>query len=112
VSSAVAEFCDRGLLSEARMAESYVAERIGKGFGPLRIREELRQKGISDALIGPVLEKSSQEWLELMAQVHDKRFGSAPTDDPRDMGRRARFLQSRGFPADLIGRFLDDDLLF
>jgi SOS response regulatory protein OraA/RecX len=41
------------LLSESRLVEHYVAERLHKGFGPVRIRFELREKGLSDARIDP-----------------------------------------------------------
>lgn len=91
------------------MAELYVAERLRKGFGPLRIRQELRERGIPDALVDPHLEQSAREWLALMAAVHDKKFGTGPGGDRRELARRARFLEYRGFPADLIGRFLHGD---
>ncbi|MGB8146312.1 MAG: regulatory protein RecX, partial [Chromatiaceae bacterium] len=32
---------ETGLLSDERMAEAYVAGRLRKGFGPLRLRQEL-----------------------------------------------------------------------
>jgi regulatory protein len=99
----------RGLLSEARMAEGYVAERLRKGFGPVRIRHELRERGIPDALIDPHLQRSAQEWLALMARVNDKKFGPGPRGDRKELARRARFLEYRGFPAELIGRFLHGD---
>ena len=111
VREVLADLCDRGLLSEARMAESYVAERLRKGFGPLKVRQELRRKGLADALIDPVLSKSTQEWLDLLADVHDKKFGTERASDPRELARRARFLEYRGFPVELIGRFLYDDSL-
>jgi regulatory protein len=97
---------DRGLVSEARMAEAYVAERLRRGFGPVRIRHELRERGVPDDHIDPHLRKEPQEWLALMAEVHDKKFGPGPSGDRREWARRARFLEYRGFPADLIGRFL------
>ena len=103
------DLCGRGLLSEARMAEAYVAERVRKGFGPLRVRQELRSKGLADALIQPALAKSTREWLDLMTAAHDRKFGPERTADPRELTRRARFLEYRGFPAELIGRFLFDD---
>ncbi|MDH3859297.1 MAG: recombination regulator RecX, partial [Gammaproteobacteria bacterium] len=38
------------LLSDARFTEAYVSHRFNAGVGPLKIRYELRQKGIADAL--------------------------------------------------------------
>ncbi len=109
VSPVIADLTDRGLLSEARMAEVYVSERLRKGFGPLKVRQELRRKGVPDALIDPHLCKSSQEWLELMRVVDEKKFGSQRSADPGELARRARFMEYRGFPADLIRRLLNTD---
>jgi regulatory protein len=98
-----------GLLDDDRVAETYVAERLRKGFGPLRIRRELRDKGLSNDLIEPHLRLSQGDWPRLIAAVHDKRFGPAAPVDARERARRGRFLGYRGFPADLIDRFLHGD---
>jgi len=100
------DFGDRGLLSEERMIEAYVAERVRKGFGPVRIRQELHRRGLSDRLIAPHLERSTREWLELMASAHDKKYGPNRPVDAAERGRRARFLEYRGFPVDLIADFI------
>lgn len=100
------DLTDGGLLSEERMAEAYVAERVRKGFGPLRIRRELRDRGLGDDLIEPHLKRSEQEWLDALVAAHDKRFGRVPPTGPKERAQRARFLEYRGFPADLIAGFL------
>jgi regulatory protein len=91
------------------MAEVYVAERVRKGFGPVRIRHELRQRGLSDGLIALHLEKSKQEWLEAMAVAHDKKYGPTRAAEATERARRARFLEYRGFPADLVAGFMYGD---
>lgn len=95
-----------GLLSEARLAEAYVAERIRKGYGPLRVREELRRKGLADELIDPHLNAMNDEWQDRLAAVHDRRFGAERSTDRKEQARRARFLEARGFPVALVRRFL------
>jgi len=97
------------LLSDERMAHAYVAERLRKGFGPLAVRQELRRRGIADTLIEPHLNRSSGEWLQHMAEVAEKKFGSGRARDRKELARRARFLEYRGFPAELIARFLRGD---
>jgi len=94
------------------MAEAYIAERVRKGFGPVRIRQELRQRGLSDDIIEPRLERSLQEWSDLMCAAHDKRFGRVRPDSAKERARRARFLEYRGFPAELIAGFLHGDNRF
>ncbi len=108
--AAVCRLLDRLLaervLDEARVAEHYVAERVSKGFGPVRIRGELRGKGVAEELIERYLESVREEWPARLAEVHDRRFGQEPPVDLADSARRARFLQHRGFPTDSIRRFL------
>lgn len=98
-----------GLLSEARLIEGYVAERLAKGFGPLRIAAELRDKGLSAAAIAPHVDLDDARCLTLMAAARAKRFGPQPPIDRRELAKQARFLEYRGFPAHLIGRLLDLD---
>ena len=106
----VARVLDRltaeGSLNESRMAELYVAERVRKGFGPLRIRRELKDKGLSDAAIEPHLDPMTGDWPERLALVHDRRFGPDAPSDLQELARRARFLEQRGFPSEAIRRFL------
>jgi len=98
-----------GLLSESRLIETYVGERLDKGFGPLRILAELRGKGLSDAQIGPHLDLDDDTCLERLATAHAKRFGDGLPADRAELAKRARFLEYRGFPSHLIARFLSTD---
>ncbi|EGH26583.1 recombination regulator RecX, partial [Pseudomonas amygdali pv. mori str. 301020] len=40
---------EEGLLSESRYLESFVSYRARSGYGPVRIREELNQRGLQRA---------------------------------------------------------------
>lgn len=95
-----------GALDEERMVEQYVAERAAKGFGPLRIRSELYEKGLPDTLVDPHLDAMRDDWAAYMAEIYDRRFGSAPPADRPEYARRGRFLEQRGFPPEMIRRFL------
>jgi len=97
------------LLSEERLVETYVNERLDKGFGPLRIQAELRDKGLSDTQIGPHVAIDDEDCLARIASIHAKRFGDSGPRDHRDLAKRARFLEYRGFPSHLIARYLDVD---
>jgi regulatory protein len=106
VETALEELCTGGLLSDARMAEVYVAERLSKGFGPLRVRQELYERGVADELADPLLDLPAHEWIARMTKVAAKKFGPHHPVDAKGRARCARFLEYRGFPADLIARFL------
>jgi regulatory protein len=95
-----------GSIDESRMAELYVAERVRKGFGPLRIRRELRDKGLSDLAIAPHLNLLAEDWSERLAEVYSRRFGPGAPADLQELARRARYLEQRGFPSEAIRRFL------
>jgi len=94
------------LLSESRLIEQYVAERLRKGFGPVRIRFELREKGLSDLRTEPYLELSEESCLALISAAHNRRFGAETRKERQTLAKRARFLEYRGFPSHLVARFL------
>ena len=96
------------LQSDERFAESFLRSRVERGQGPLRIREELRQRGVDDATAAAALEAAAVDWGELLRAVHRKRFGSAPPADRREFAQRARFLAQRGFAAEAIRNLLTD----
>jgi regulatory protein len=97
------------LLNEERLVSAYVTERLAKGFGPLRIRYELREKGLSDDKIQPHLELADETILECLRLAYRKRFGNDGICDRREQAKRSRFLAYRGFPNDLIARVLNAD---
>ncbi|HBG96993.1 MAG TPA: RecX family transcriptional regulator [Chromatiaceae bacterium] len=97
------------LLNEVRMIETYVAERLERGFGPKRIRAELQAKGLSDAQIDPYLSITDEQLSAQIQLVHDRRFGAGSKNNRQTLAKRARFLEYRGFPSSLIQRFLDMD---
>ena len=93
-----------GLQSDARYAESFVQSRISQGKGPVRIREELRERGLCGAAIDLALDESGQDWLDLARDVRVRKFGQAlPLDFP-EKARQMRFLQYRGFESDQVRR--------
>ncbi len=97
-----------GLQSDRRYAESFVRSRIERGQGPLRIRKELRQRGVEAALAEQALAEAEVDWDARLRDVHRKRFGSTPPTDRREQARQARFLAQRGFPDAAIRDLLTD----
>ena len=103
---AVAALQDQGLQSDQRFAEVFVRSRLSKGYGPVRIRRDLYQRGIGDDVIDEELTFPAERWVELAAAVRAKRF---PENEPTEDGVwnvQARFLSRKGFPADIIYRVL------
>ena len=97
------------LLSDERFAEAFVRSRISRGQGPFRIRNEMRERGVSDELISIAMEEQEQDWVALAAEAKRKRFGAGRPADIRERARQTRFLNYRGFEAEQIRRALDLD---
>ncbi len=94
------------LQSDHRFAESYVRSRQLSGYGPIRIRQELLQRGVVEPLIDTVLPVDEEDWRELLQQVWQKKYRGLIPDDARAYGQQVRFLLQRGFSGEMVGRFL------
>jgi len=90
-----------GLLSDERFSESFVHARIQRGQGPVKIRYELRQKGVSEELLESVINDANCDWLSEAGSVIQRKFGSSPPTDQKEFQRRLRFLVQRGFPQNI-----------
>jgi|TARA_Y100000310_G_scaffold344278_1_gene456180 regulatory protein len=97
ISTEVDKLKEEGLQSDQRLAEHLVRSRVGKGQGPVKIKAELRSKGLSDDLIEQTLLETDVDWEVLVKEVACKRFGESPPVNQRDRAKRVRFLQQRGF---------------
>lgn len=95
-----------GLQSDDRFVEQYVYSRRNKGYGPLRIRAELLERGIAEELIGIWLDVGEPGWPILMLGAAEKKYGDQPPADRKEMAKRGRFLSSRGFPSWMINDYL------
>lgn len=88
---------EEGLLSDERFCEAYVHARSQRGYGPLRLREELRQRGVAEGLIERELQSAERDWPALARVAFAKRFPEGPATDIRERARQQRFMQYRGF---------------
>ena len=81
---------------------------MSRGQGPLKIRYELRERGVSDALTSEFIEVDRQGWCERALAVRHKRFGTDRPEDIKERSRQTRFLEQRGFEREHIRYALDD----
>jgi regulatory protein len=89
-------------LSDKRFAEMFVRSRISGGKGEMKIRVELRQRGVKDCLVDSTLLEVDVDWVELAKAQREKRFGLAQPKDFKERARQSRFLASRGFSSEII----------
>ncbi len=84
-----------GLLSDERFAESYFHSRKNRGYGPLRIRNELKQRGVGDQIFYTL--SNDVEWTEFALEVLKKKVRGAVPTETKDILKLKRFLNYRGF---------------
>lgn len=105
----VAKLASESLVSDERYVEAFINSKRSRGQGPVRIRQDLREKGIDDSLIDAWLDSRDSEWISILRQVRSKKFGSSPPRGYKERARQARFLQYRGFTTDQIFRVLGEE---
>jgi regulatory protein len=97
-----------GLVSDERFAESFVAARMRKGQGPVRIRMELQKRGVAAETIHLHVDDSALDWHTLAREVRRKKFGMAKPFEYKEKARQMRFLEYRGFTGEQISKAVDD----
>ena len=108
----MAQLIDDGLQSDSRFAEAFVRSRINQGKGPVRIRTELRDRGLAGSAIDLALEEADEDWYALARDVRLKKFGPDTPREFRGKAKQMRFLQSRGFEPDQIQAAVSADGVF
>ena len=93
-----------GVQSDARLAEVFIRARTGRGQGLIKIRMELKGRGVSEDDIALAFEVCSVDWYSLAHEVAVKKFGDGfeSRQDRKEKSRLSRFLQQRGFSYDHI----------
>ena len=102
VDEEIQKLTEERLQSDDRFADAFVQSRINQGKGPVRIRLDLGQRGISDAVIAMAIEESAADWHGLASEVRLRKFGRAVPADFKAKAKQMRFLQYRGFEQDHV----------
>ena len=106
IDAALDRLTEEGLLSESRYFESFVRYRAHSGYGPLRIKEELGQRGLQRSDIEQALRESGFDWGAQLAETWQRKFSGRMPQDMKERAQQTRFLVYRGYPMDLVGRLL------
>ena len=117
IEEALETLVEEGLQSDARFAESLCRHRVLKGYGPVFLRQALREKGIDKDTQLLVFDALEVDWFDCAQSALRKKFSSPISSSLdrkerlKEMQRRMRFLSYRGFPADIVSAVVaaDDD---
>jgi regulatory protein len=103
IQSELDKLCAERLQSDERFAEAYLHSREQRLYGPIRIKAELRERGIADAVIAKVFCDAAIDWRANLRKLETEKFGRKPPADLKEKAKRIRFFQYRGFTGIAVG---------
>lgn len=96
ISEAIDLLIKRGYQSDERFSAEFIRMRFGQGKGPVKIKLELKQRGIKQ------FEMSGYDWGGSAKDIKVKKYGEKNPSEYSEIAKQKRFLQSRGFELDQI----------
>ncbi|MEE4658881.1 MAG: regulatory protein RecX [Halieaceae bacterium] len=109
VDAVLLSLAEENLQSDQRYLESYIRQRSARGYGPLRLRQELRQKGVNAEALEDGLAAAQADWFALAREARLKKFGNDMPADFKEKARQMRYLLYRGFSNEQASAALDGD---
>lgn len=103
----VAECLKDNYLNDKRFAEIYWRSRARKGFGPNKIRLELKMRGIGSSMSELTSQQEDLDFYQVIENIYLKKFKGTKITDFKDKAKRQNYLYQRGFDSDLIRSILD-----
>lgn len=116
VEQVIRQLFEEGLLSDERFAVSRARQLAGRGYGPSRIHNDLRQQEVDHYLSDSLSEAldDAMDWNTQATAAYQKKYRGRPIEGDwdarqRERARRLRFLQYRGFGSDISRRLINAD---
>lgn len=103
VEPVIADMAEQNWQNDERYAECYIRQRIASGYGPVRIKYELQQRGIQHANLDTQAEEQGG-WQHLLMDVYCNKYDEETALTQNEWLKRSRFLQQRGFSGEMIKR--------
>jgi regulatory protein len=97
---ALSECQQQGYQSDERYVQTYIHSRSQRGYGPIKVRLELKAKGIADEMINHSIDQSV-DWFEIASKALQKKFKQA-SSCIKEHAKRQRYLLNRGFSHEMI----------
>jgi regulatory protein len=97
VAQVIESLIDKNFLSDLRFTELYVEQRARIGYGPLRIQQELQQRGVKAEVMEPALKFQQDEWVPNAHKAWQKYMRLHPE---AELAKQQKFLLYRGYSYD------------
>jgi len=100
-------------LNDEAFARNWAQTRTeSRGYGPLRIERELREKGIAKSVIAQVVREAFglEQGREQARKLVEKRFKGKDLRDRKILHRAVGFLQRRGYRDSVIAELVKEPL--
>lgn len=98
-------------LDDKEFARSWIKDRIVKGYGPYRIRKQLKEKGVSSDIIeeGLAEEYDSQLEYDLASDLAAKKKSRYQDQEYQERKYKlSKVLERKGFSFEIINAVVDD----
>jgi regulatory protein len=102
--AALDELEAKGFISEARVVASTLHQKAPR-FGAARVLNDLKLKGVDSAAVAQAAANLKETEFDRAYAVWQRKF-AAPSGNPHEYAKQARFLAARGFSGEIVGRVL------
>lgn len=96
---------EKGFVNDTNFSRAWIESRLKKPLGLRKIKQELRQKGITKEIIDRQLQDLKKNYFEeeIVRRVAQARMGRLKDIDPRKVKSRIyAYLLRRGFSPDIV----------
>ena len=100
IDTVINNYIQNGYIDEERMTESFVRMKFNDRYGEVRIKMDLKQKGINSELIFFELEK--YDWFESAFNLKEQKYGEEIESDYKILQKQKNYLIRRGFSFDQV----------
>ena len=107
----LADLTARGYLDDAAFAHHWIATRSARGYGPARLRAELRARGVAGSLVDAALAAQGDDELERARAVARRRLPALQRADRTRAATRLRdHLVRRGYSTAVVARVVRESV--
>ena len=97
------KLANEGLQSDERFSEAYIRSKTQAGYGPVKIKMELAQKGISNNFLDKKFSELKINWEVEINELLLRKFPKTKYnfEEEKIKAKAINFLQRRGYDFDL-----------